>query len=173
MLLGARLNVFTDHKHLTHQLSSFTTQQVLRWKILLKEYNPTYHYLPGPENNVADSLSRTPTATLFAESDTSHLNQNPDTDVFTFHELAESLLALPTCNAQTDSHHVEDIFLFHPKFDPRGRHPFHFDTIYHYQQESSTLNDLLKTSPDRYFTKVLKTGIVPNCPYFGYNALPS
>ena len=156
MLLGARLNIFTDHKNLTHQLSTFTTQRVLRWKILLEEYNPTYHYIPGPENNVADALSRTPTASLFAESDTSHLNPTPDTDVFTFPELAESLLALPTCEAPTASHHVEDIFLFHPKFDPRGRHPFHFDTIHQYQQESSTLTDLIKTSPDRYFTKDLE-----------------
>ena len=71
--------------------------------------------------------------------------------------LAECLLAMPVCDAQwTDSPSndvarddvaihdsqravlpsmsADDAYLFHPKFDPQGRHPFHFATIHHYQQ---------------------------------------
>ena len=62
MLLGAPLRVYTDHCNLTHKLTSFTTQRVMRWRLLLKEYGPTFHYLPGSQNVVADALSRVPTS---------------------------------------------------------------------------------------------------------------
>ena len=57
MLLGARINVYTDHKNLTHRLSQFTTQRVMRWRLLLEEYGPKFYYLKGPRNVVANALS--------------------------------------------------------------------------------------------------------------------
>jgi hypothetical protein len=62
MLLGAPITIYTDHKNLTHKLSSFTTQRVLRWRLLLEEYGPTFKYKSGPQNVVADALSRVPTS---------------------------------------------------------------------------------------------------------------
>ena len=61
MLLGARIFVYTNHRNLTHKLSQFTMQCVLRWRLLLGEYRPTFAYLPGPQNIIADALSRVPT----------------------------------------------------------------------------------------------------------------
>ena len=61
MLLGAKLFVYTDHRNLTHKLSQFTTQCVLRWRLFLEEYGPTFAYLPGPQNVIADALARVPT----------------------------------------------------------------------------------------------------------------
>ena len=61
MLFGSMINVFTDHKNLTHQLTKFTTQRVLRWRILLEEFGATFHYKKGQDNIIADALSRIPT----------------------------------------------------------------------------------------------------------------
>ena len=113
MLLGSTINVYTNHRNLTHQLSLFTTQRVLRWCILIEEFNPAFYYLPGPHNVVADALSRLPTL------EAAHLNAVPsatpvchtqDSPTLTFcdttltESLAECLLAMPVCNAQrTDS----------------------------------------------------------------------
>ena len=69
VLLGAKITVFTDHKNLTHKLSSFTTQRVMRWRLLLEEFAPTFHYKPGESNFIADALSRVPTSRTERESD--------------------------------------------------------------------------------------------------------
>ena len=68
VLLGASIRVHTDHKNLTHRLTDFTTQRLLRWRLLLEEFNPTFLYKSGPSNVLADALSRVPTARTERES---------------------------------------------------------------------------------------------------------
>ena len=70
ILLGSAIRVHTDHKNLTHRLTDFTTQRVLRWHLLLEEFNPTILYKAGPDNVLADALSRVPTARMERESTT-------------------------------------------------------------------------------------------------------
>ena len=60
MLLGSEIHVYTDHRNLTHKLTQFSTQRVMRWRILIEEFSPKFHYLKGPHNVVADALSRLP-----------------------------------------------------------------------------------------------------------------
>ncbi|NND94264.1 MAG: DDE-type integrase/transposase/recombinase, partial [Flavobacteriales bacterium] len=131
MLLGARIHVYTDHKNLTHKLTAFQTQRVMRWRLLL------------------EAMSRVPT---------SRVNRSiPDKDPLEFasdgcyslveeREMAECLMEWPIDEI------YQDAFLEHPKFDEQGRYPFNFKTISEYQEQSSDLQDQLKENPKLFHT---------------------
>ena len=75
---------------------------------------------------------------------------------FIFTAMAEGLMAMLLCAAQTERHiPVNDSYLFHHKFDPRGQQPYHFDTISHYQKNNSALQLLPTTNPKCYFPQLL------------------
>jgi hypothetical protein len=40
--------------------TNLTTQRVIRWRLYIEEFRPTFHYIKGSENIIADFLSRTP-----------------------------------------------------------------------------------------------------------------
>ena len=71
ILLGQMIKIYTDHKNLT--FSNFTTERVMRWRMVLEEYDPELVYIKGPDNIVADALSR---LDLIPEEEepTGHLN---------------------------------------------------------------------------------------------------
>jgi TusA-related sulfurtransferase len=119
MLLGARIKVFTDHKNITHALTSFATQRVLRWRLGIEEFNPTFNYIPGPDNTVADALSRVPTTSVSPllkekspnKSRLKHSDPNEDSEMMfraTVNSSYHSLL---------DEPQLMDCFLVHPMFD--------------------------------------------------------
>ena len=56
ILLGHKIKVYTDHKNLV--FTTFNTERVLRWRMVLEEYGPELVYIKGPDNVVADALSR-------------------------------------------------------------------------------------------------------------------
>ena len=56
ILLGQEIEVFTDHQNLTYK--NFNTERVMRWRLILEEFNPKLTYIKGERNIVADALSR-------------------------------------------------------------------------------------------------------------------
>ncbi|KAH9149534.1 hypothetical protein AeRB84_007417, partial [Aphanomyces euteiches] len=55
ILLGHQLIIHTDHKNLLY--SKMGNAQMLRWRLLIKEFGPSISYVPGKSNVMADSLS--------------------------------------------------------------------------------------------------------------------
>jgi hypothetical protein len=59
MLFGCpHIHVYTDHRNNT--FATFTTQLVICWRLFLEEFAPTFHYIKGETNTLADALSRLP-----------------------------------------------------------------------------------------------------------------
>ena len=56
ILLGQRIRVYTDHKNLTYK--TFNTDRVMRWRLIVEEFNPELIYIKGQNNIIADALSR-------------------------------------------------------------------------------------------------------------------
>jgi len=65
MLYGHAIVVKTDHKNLTHHVSTHASDRVLRQRLLLEEYGVDLQYIEGEKNVVADALSRLPTEEFF------------------------------------------------------------------------------------------------------------
>ena len=58
ILLGAKINIFTNHKNLT--FANFDAQKVLRWRYYVEEYAPKLFCLQGKLNVLADAFARLP-----------------------------------------------------------------------------------------------------------------
>ena len=56
ILLGQNIIVHTDHKNLLYEKSS--SDRVIRWRLLIEEFAPTFLHIAGEKNVVADALSR-------------------------------------------------------------------------------------------------------------------
>ena len=134
MLLGVEIYVYTDHKNLTHKLTAYTTQRVLRWQLLLKEYGPEFHYKTSATNFVANALSCVPT--LWEERKDPKLEASQGSDNYCI---------------ITHNQELAECFLQHPKFDDQGSHPFHFTTIQWYQEENALLQRRLKGQANTYY----------------------
>ena len=98
LLLGAELHVYTDHRNLTH--SDLHTQRVLRWRMLIEEFAPTFHYVPGSTNVLADFLSRS-NLSEGEEVKSTFDNNSPTTEMFLLldtSELVDCFLNVPMVN---------------------------------------------------------------------------
>ena len=52
IVLGQKINVYTDNQNLTYTTHNST--RVMLWRLLIEEFGPDFHYLPGKKNIVAD-----------------------------------------------------------------------------------------------------------------------
>ena len=58
MLLGYKINVYTDHLNLVHETTLKASDRVMRWKLLLEEFGIKTTHVKGEDNKVADAISR-------------------------------------------------------------------------------------------------------------------
>ena len=56
ILFVQQIKVYIDPMNLTYK--TFTTEQVMQWRLILVEYNPELIYIQGFKNITADALSR-------------------------------------------------------------------------------------------------------------------
>jgi hypothetical protein len=61
MLYGSpNITVYTDHRNNT--FSKFSTQRVMRWRLILEDFGVQFKNIKGESNTLADALSRLPIA---------------------------------------------------------------------------------------------------------------
>jgi len=148
ILLRARITVHTDHKNLSHHLASHATQRVMRWRLSLEEYGPTFRYKKGEQNIIADALSRVPAGSPSEHPEPQHKHAN---DLFFDDvELTHAETAHTHYNMYLHDPSMADCLLEHPVFDDKNRHPFHFKTISAYQQQDKVLWALPSLKPKEY-----------------------
>ena len=75
MLLGADIQVYTDHWNLTYSI--LATQHVLYWQLSIEAFDPTLDYINGVDNVVTDALSCLPMKAM-VELDRIQPNVDPD-----------------------------------------------------------------------------------------------
>ena len=49
ILLGQKINIYTDHKKLMYK--THNSARVMRWRLLIKEFGPELHYWPGKKKH--------------------------------------------------------------------------------------------------------------------------
>ena len=76
LLRDKKFTILTDHKNLTF-LNESSSPKVIRWKLELMEYNFDIGHVPGPDNEVADYLSRVKPESEEVEILNLYLNHDP------------------------------------------------------------------------------------------------
>ena len=98
MLLGADIHIYTDHRNLTY--NTLSTQCVLRSRLFIEEFHPTFHYIKGVDNVVADALSHLPIDAL-SEVEMIQHDVDPDYNAEVF-------------SIELDNDPLLEFFLHHP-----------------------------------------------------------
>ena len=89
LLWGNEIIVHCDHKNLTSATSTFRSQRVQNWRLLVEDFQPKLVYIKGEENIEADTLSRHPILELPDDSLLAATNDELS------NQLADSFLNLP------------------------------------------------------------------------------
>jgi hypothetical protein len=126
----------------------------LRWRLMLEECGPTFHYREGPTNAIADMLSQVPTSRTDRGSSKFPVRDPLLTATDGIYCMGTNNLPLAEW-LQHDSE-LAECFLEHPVFDNEGRLPFQFKTLAEYQNQRPALQQDLQQHPDRFHTMEFK-----------------
>ena len=177
MLYGVReLHVHTDHKNLTY--ANLNSQRVLRWRLFLEEFNPTFHYIEWQANTLANTLSH-----LSAKEGQS----GSDTDTVTPKTLPQHVTRANNSEAMhadlsgtpdysysflVDDEELLECFLSFPEVTPEQPFALDFVTIAAAQQQEGLLQ-LCQTDPEHYTQEPIAHGSPPLVVYRAFpNAQP-
>ena len=58
MLLGQVIKRWTDHKNLTYENIDFSSDRILRQRLIIEEFDATINFISDVNNEAADALSR-------------------------------------------------------------------------------------------------------------------
>ncbi len=119
-LLGAPITIYTDHANLVHTVEH-ANDRILRWRLFIEDFHPTFVHLPGKTNTIADGLSRAPIVPWVKQ-------ETPSLTSF----LAECLLFYP------------------PQQPDDPVYPLDFELIAQRQQQDQSLAAARLKSPDLY-----------------------
>ena len=60
ILFGYKINFLSDHKNLVYDANLCEYQRVMRWRIIIEEFETNIQHISGVDNIVADKLSILP-----------------------------------------------------------------------------------------------------------------
>lgn len=173
MLYGAQLTIFTDHKNLTFR--TLNTQRVLRWRLFMEDYGPTFKYLPGKSNVIADCFSRLPrmekpsegksavtTRGKLIEFDKLHVKKSDD-EMFSVEtvpppteaDFNRTFRCMFSCcrdggeHSTIDDPEIQESFLNHPPLEVMPN-PLTMATIQHFQTQDQHLMLAAQQDPARF-----------------------
>jgi transposase InsO family protein len=164
MLFGCHdIHIYTDHRNLT--FNSLQTQRVLRWRLFIEEYGPTFHYIEGKKNLAADALSRLPCSErqTSAGSFFGHFQKKPsDFSRHTPVDRVDSFYSLVT-----EDPVLLECFVHLPD---QNNVPFQMDyqTIAEAQAQDAVLLQQARAKPFQVRQRLLAPGIQVYC----YSAIP-
>ena len=179
ILFGCReLHVWTNHKNLTY--TTLNSQRVLRWRLFLEDFHPTFHYIPGNHNSLADALSRLPTfgrqdpdAVLALSPMETMLRAKLDQAGQDFDPFVTSSPEAPSAvfssySMAMDNPSLVDCFV---NFPPLGDVPvpLSFEACTTAQAQDATLQQKLVTDPARY----VQNQLAPNANMICYLSQPN
>ena len=132
MLFGADIHIHTDHRNLTY--NNLTSQRVLRWRLFLEDFTPTFHYIKGSDNVLADALSRLPIA---------------DAPINPSLEGKSAVDSPASYSIMLDDASMLQCFLHHP--DPADiPFPLEYTLLRQQQFDDMTLQEARNSHPDHY-----------------------
>ena len=126
ILLGQQLKIYTDHKNLT--FNNFNVERVMRWRMVLEEYDPELIYIKGTSNIVADALSR--------------LDLLPDDVSSPVKKGSDASATEPRTDGPNDVT-VQDLLAFNLDELPPDAYPLRYSLIMREQQKDAALQNKL------------------------------